>query len=575
MTLSLDIAAGNHKTKMPDVAALQRTATDRKRQTPSRPLFFLLFASVLVMTFVIYSPTLTFHFVWDDHGQITDNPRIQFSGWVGTYFTEHLWAHNEFAPPTYYRPVFLLWLRMNYICFGLWPRGWHLATILAQLLATGLLGGLVVTLLSDRLAALLAMLLFAVHPAQAESVSWVSVPDPLMTAALLAALLLYIKYDSGGMQRTSELPRRKIGRLRRRAQNGKRRMWMLASVCCYGVALLVKETAIILPIIIFGLSLVPQHEDSMAGKKEQGQQWADRAGTAILRSLPFVVATAVYLGLRMNALEGRLGTLNQHLSFGTVLLSWPSILWFYVKVVCWPVRLRDFGDSEVIQHMSLEHVLLPALALVCVAAILSGVLWSGRCAARRYLNRGEGFAIERTLVLGILLLLLPILPALNVNGFAAYDFLHARYMYLPLAGVAILIAAGLHVLPRGRLAAAIALVTLCAALIPLNRRLQRPWVDDMTLWTTMHAEEPENWFVTANLGTELYLADRCGEALPLFRRVVQQNPDAWSTWAALGDCNLKMKDLPAAELAMGRAAQISGDPRLAKEWQRIRGLLGK
>jgi hypothetical protein len=41
-----------------------------------------------------------------------------------------------------------------------------------------------------RAAGLLAATLFALHPAQAESVAWVTVPDPLMSLGILGALLL-------------------------------------------------------------------------------------------------------------------------------------------------------------------------------------------------------------------------------------------------------------------------------------------------------------------------------------------------------------------------------------------------
>ena len=43
----------------------------------------------------------------------------------------------------YYRPLFLLWFRLNHAMFGLDPKGWHLTTILCHVAATYLVFGLV------------------------------------------------------------------------------------------------------------------------------------------------------------------------------------------------------------------------------------------------------------------------------------------------------------------------------------------------------------------------------------------------------------------------------------------------
>ena len=67
-------------------------------------------------------------------------------------------------------------------------------SIAKHLAAVACLGVLVWKLLRDRAAVLLAMALFALHPSHTESVAWISVPDPLMAAAILVSLLLYFKY---------------------------------------------------------------------------------------------------------------------------------------------------------------------------------------------------------------------------------------------------------------------------------------------------------------------------------------------------------------------------------------------
>ena len=52
--------------------------------------------------------------------------------------------------------------------------------------------------------------------------------------------------------------------------------------------------------------------------------------------------------------------------------------------------------------------------------------------------------MQRAVVLGALILVLPILLALNLNSLNPGDFLHGRYTYLPLTGLMILLATLWH-----------------------------------------------------------------------------------------------------------------------------------
>ena len=83
------------------------------------------------------------------------------------------------------------------------PWGWHLLSITKHLAVTALLGLLALRLLRDRVAALVAATLFALHPAQTESVAWVTVPDPLMSMGILGAVLLYLKWIVGRPRKPS------------------------------------------------------------------------------------------------------------------------------------------------------------------------------------------------------------------------------------------------------------------------------------------------------------------------------------------------------------------------------------
>src|SRR5215467_10169252 len=102
--------------------------------------------SVIVMT--LYLPSLGFQFILDDH-RFTADPRIQNSGHLWEYFTTFVWAQFTGAAPSFYRPVFLLWMRLNYLVNGLSAWGWHLLSIAKHAFVAVLLGILAWKLLRD------------------------------------------------------------------------------------------------------------------------------------------------------------------------------------------------------------------------------------------------------------------------------------------------------------------------------------------------------------------------------------------------------------------------------------------
>src|SRR5579871_839559 len=146
-------------------------------ESHSARVWFAFALGCVVVVFAVYSRSLDFQFVLDDH-RFTADPRIQESGHLWDYFANFVWAQFTGGPPSFYRPVFLLWMRINFVLSALSPWGWHLLSIAKHVSVAALLGMLAFKLLGDPTSALLAATLFALHPAQTESVSWVTVPDP-------------------------------------------------------------------------------------------------------------------------------------------------------------------------------------------------------------------------------------------------------------------------------------------------------------------------------------------------------------------------------------------------------------
>ena len=535
--------------------------------------FFIVAICLLAFLFALYSPTLGFQFVLDDH-HFTADPRIQSPDHVWEYFSNFVWAQFTGGPPSFYRPVFLLWLRINFILSALSPWGWHLLSVIKHAAVAVLLGLLAWRLLGDRAAALIAATLFALHPAQSESVSWVTVPDPLMSLGLLGAILFYLRSVLGPAG--GQAGDKKSGKGTRTKQtNQSSAFWVIGSAVCYFAALLAKETAIVLPAVIFAMALLVFRSE----REEAG--WERCLLRAFRQTLPSLCATGAYLLMRFYAFGGKFGSLTQHLPWNTVLLAWPATLWFYVKVLLWPVQSRAFGDPVLPEGFSFRGVFLPALGVGCAIAILAAALYWAWRKVRRDPPPQNALNVECALLTGTLLLVLPILLTLNLNALNPGDFLHGRYTYLSLAGLSLLMGTGWHLAGKMQVPLLYAAGLMALAFAGLLVPQEKQWRDDLTIFTVAHQLAPHNVPVAQNLanaqvGAALLLADdgKCSEAMPVFETITQNYPENWYAWAGLAECFVELNNLPKAEESLHRAVELSHDSRLTQEWQKLRVQMG-
>ena len=216
-------------------------SADQKLESPSALTQFLdkrgvMEGLVCAVTVLAYLGTLSFGFVYDDKPVIVDNVGIRSWRFLAHYFIPQISAGIA-APSsaTFYRPVTLLWLRLNYANFGLNPVGWHFAMVAFHVLMTYLVFVVVGKLSGNRGTAALAAIFFGLHPVHVENVAWLSsVNDLLMSVLLLASFLAYLNFRDG-----REL-----------------KSWIAISVLLFALALLSKETAAVFPLLIFGFAVI-------------------------------------------------------------------------------------------------------------------------------------------------------------------------------------------------------------------------------------------------------------------------------------------------------------------------------
>lgn len=495
-------------------------------------------ALALVLTFVAYCGSLGYPFVYDDHGQIVMNSSVHSWRFVPQYFTQHVW--ESIFPGmlgNYYRPLFLLWLRINHLLFGLKPWGWHLTSVLAHLAVTVFVYLLAGRLIGDRLTAAVAAMIFGLHPVHVESVAWVSgVTEPLMGLLFIPSFLCYLKAREGG---------------------SRARAWLAASLFLYLASMFAKETALVFPMLVFACEWV----FSPAGEGTTPVAHGQRIRNAIWRTAPYLAIAPFYVVARTLALKGFSHSGTPPPPFSMIMLTWPKLLWFYMMKMVWPVGLSLSYRMPYVQNLGFLDFYLPAAGLAAGAFLL----WAW---ARK---PGAGLSREsksRVVAFALAWLLVPILPVLDIALLPKNDAVHDRYLYLPSVGLAIIAALGLRSVKigRARLAGQPAIQVVLAAMIAFLFVVGAIsesvfWGDDLLLYYRALTIAPDNDTFRTNLAIALAERGHNAESMSLFHEVLSRNPNLWEPNYNLGLIYYRLGKLHEAEHYFRQAIRV--DPNLA------------
>jgi len=466
---------------------------------------------VLAVTLLAYSAVSSFQFVYDDEGQIVHDSFVQHWHYLPTFFTTHVWQYvTPYVPGNYYRPVFMIWLLLNFKLFGLHPGAWHLGLLALHLVVTWQVYRLVLRILGNEPAALASAAIFGLHPVHVEAVAWISgATEPLVAILMLASLLSYMAF-----------------RERRRARD------YASSLAWFCLALFAKEPAVLVPVLLFAYDvLFPD---------EAAQRVAERIRSSLARLTPFGLLIAGYLAARFHALRG-LEHPTTVVGLKTSLLTVPSLLVFYARLLLLPVRLSAFYDTGYVT--SLKAALLPALLCLALVAFAVAMLW-------RWRSRLAAFAL--------LIVLLPLVPLMNLSVFVRGEIAHDRYLYLPSIGFALFLGLlfrsvyGHGMAWKRKVAVGGFLVALFLYFVgTMGQSLY--WADNLMLYARGVRIAPNNLIARTDLGNELLGRGQSEDALTQYRNVLHRDPQFWLARYDLGyaeymtnDCERASRDLQLA-----------------------------
>ncbi len=451
--------------------------------------FFLVFSIAIV-----YFPSLKVPFLLDDNAKIVRNPDIKS---LDNIPSRLIYPYEQ--PPTFYRndpsrPLTYLTLTLNYYFNHLDPYGYHVFNIVLHATVTllvFLLGLLIFPMIgiSGITLPFLSALFFGIHPINVNVVSYImGRAASLATVFYLFAVILFIRAKSG-------------------------MKWGIpASAICLVFALASNQLAITLPAIMLVTDFCYFSERNV---KRLAQNWKQHA--------TYWWLLAIYVAVRF-AYFGRLGDIeatSQVLDRTKYFLTQLTVLWKYIGMVMMPSGLS-------IDHafVLLEYVNDPRF----LAAIgLFGMLYLGLFYGIKTAWR------QATLILfSTLWFFITISPTSSI--FPTTTAIAENRVYLPLAGLCLIIPFIIDVFIRGLISDAAREVLLIGAFgiyasllggLTLQRNIL--YQDPISMWKDVIERYPDHVRAYNNLAVEYSHRRQFDKAVEANEKGLAINPNDLNT----------------------------------------------
>lgn len=440
------------------------------------PIFMLLLTGIV---FLLYARTLNDPlFLWDDRYLIEQNAFIQDTGNIGDLFSKRYFSQvYELS----WRPIGTMSIMANHAVNGASPTGYRIVNVGIHAINAILLFIFLMLLLSEcgvkpppwicfGVAAL-----FAAHPVNTEAINGITFREDLL--CLMFVLLSGIAYL---------LTRRRGGAA------------AAAASLLFTPALLSKETAVVFPAALLCMEF-------MALGNKNDPKYDLRA--AFSRNLPYVLWAAAFLVLRFGPMRGPAEQFAYHGGGPADTFLFSCDAWRkYLQLVFYPVaQCFDYFQTG---KPALSDPLY-ALALITFVAIMA--------LPPLLLKR------NRTAAFGAAWFILFLLPASNILPIGVT--MAERYLYVPLAGISIAVAAVLYqaiskTKSRVRVVACIFMAAVFACLCVLTVNRNRVWSGEAGFWAQTASCSPHPAQSLVNLGLAYDRAGRGNEAVATLERAV-------------------------------------------------------
>ena len=471
---------------------------------------------IVIMTSLVYYDSCNNSFVYDDYDFLVKNPAVRDlspSGVAYDFAEMGAVSADRSLALDVWRPLMILSFAIDYHIWKLNPRWYHAENMLLHM-ANAVIVYIAFLLISgDAFLSFIAAAVFAIHPVQAEAVTWVSGRSNVLF--LFFFMLAFISHVKGVRA---------------------------AALALFALALMSKEMAIVLPavLILYDIHFAPR------------KPIKEYAGYYI----PFLLVAAAYIIARLSVL----GAIAQKSEWwagsvaGNVFVALKAVS-EYIMMLVFPVGPRAEYASEFPLVISGKDIISVALTL--------GVAAAAYTAFRR--NRLASFSM--------LWFFVALIPVYNIVPFKAV--MAGRFLYLPMIGFASLLGMLLSSVKRaskGVFSSVLAVLAAAAVLIAygalsISRNIE--WRDEMSFYTHEAARSPDSpkahynlGYICAKTAAETAKSDKklagayYAAAIDEFTAALALKPDSWLAYYALGNAYNDTAQYDLAIISFKKAAAI-------------------
>ena len=454
---------------------------------------------LVIVGFALYANTFSNRMFWDDNESILNNQFIKNWQYFPKYFSENIIAGAGLLS-NYWRPVLLMVFSLEWHLWGDWSVGYHFVNMSFHIIDALLLFLILFYIFRNRGLAFFTALIFLVHPLQTEAVTYVSgLGDSLSVFFILLGILFYLKNKT-----------------------------YFSSLIMYVLALMSKETAIVMPVFIFlaDFLILDQQQISL---KEKLKKIAKKIW-------PFFVLAGIYILLRATVLNfvntfnlyNEANVFTSH--FYVRLFTFFRVLLVYLGLLFWPFNL----------HM--ERSVAIATSLDSCSVIFGGLIFLGLLILA--FLKFKKFPI---LSFGIFWFFIGLAPVSNLL-IPISGLIYEHWLYLPLVGIfLILIWLGMMGAKKYNLKKILLgiLIIFLIFLSVLTIKRNRDWHDQITFYNQTLKYAPASYRVINNLGMAYADEGEQNQAEEMYKRAINLDPSNPVAYHNLGNTYREMgkKDL--------------------------------
>ena len=499
---------------------------------PSWQLWLL----VAIPTALVYANSLGNPFHYDDAHSIVENEHIRDLGNIPRFFVDPTTfaSQPQFAM---YRPLLVTTFALNYALGEYDVTGYHVAAILLHVGCALFVFGIASRLLLSRRGAVIAALVFGLHPVATEPVNYISSRSELLVALfVLAGFRMFLQRRWYPTDRTAEERSTSAAPRRRFADDRSSTFALILLV--YTAALLTKATGVALPALMLAYDAVFDRRVLRAELRLYGAMAS---------------MTLLYLWMILSPFHR--ATVGAPVrTYAEQLWSQAKALVLYLQLFVVPTRLSV--DHQFLISDSLIDPFAAASVLLLATALVLGIRL--RRHRRLYLF----------LLLWFLIALAPAsLVPLNV-------LVNEHRLYIPLAAFAIAAGWGLarllaaHTASLGRGVGVVVIAGLMLSCASMTSARNQVWGAAHTLWADAARQAPMMARPHFYLAESHAAAGEHGRAIEAYRAGLARDSTFTEGYVRLAELYGENADFGSAEAAYLRAVET--DPENGEIW----GLLG-